>query len=109
MNLTISGHHLDVTPALRRYVAAKLDRVTRHFGQVVDIKVLLSLENQREKDGRQRAECRIHVKGSDMYAQSASQDLYAALDCLIDKLDRQVARHKTRLQDHHHEAPKRLM
>ncbi len=59
MNLTISGHHLEVTPALRSYVTAKLERITRHFDQVVDVKVLLCVENQKEKDKRQRAECNI--------------------------------------------------
>ena len=109
MNLTISGHHLEVTPALRTYVTGKLDRITRHFDQVVDVKVLLSIENQTEKERRQKAECNIHVKGSDMFAESAHQDLYAAVDDLVDKLDRQVVRHKDRLQSHHHESPKRLM
>jgi putative sigma-54 modulation protein len=109
MNLTISGHHLEVTPALRSYVAGKLDRITRHFDQVVDVKVLLSIENQTEKERRQKAECNIHVKGNDMFAESAHEDMYAAVDELVDKLDRQVVRHKDRLQSHHHESPKRLM
>ena len=109
MNLTISGHHLEVTPALRNYVTTKLDRITRHFDQVVDIRVLLTVEKQKEKERRQRAECMIHVKGNDMFAESSHEDLYAALDELVDKLDRQVGRHKTRLQDHHHDAPKRVM
>jgi putative sigma-54 modulation protein len=109
MNLTISGHHLEVTPALRSYVTEKLDRIMRHFDQVVDVKVLLTVEKQKEKERRQRAECNIHVKGNDMFAQSSHQDLYAAVDDLVDKLDRQVGRHKQRIQDHHHAAPKRLM
>jgi putative sigma-54 modulation protein len=109
MNLTISGHHLEVTPALRSYVTTKLDRITRHFDQLVDIKVLLSVENQKEKDRRQRAECNIHVKGSDMFAESSHEDLYAAVDELVDKLDRQVGRHKEKIKDHQHESPKRLM
>ena len=109
MNLTISGHHLEVTPALREYVLTKLDRVTRHFDQVVDIKVLLTVDNLKEKDQRQRAECNIHVKGNDLFAESAHEDLYAAVDELMDKLDRQVVKHKSRLTDHHHDAPKRMM
>jgi putative sigma-54 modulation protein len=109
MNLTISGHHLEVTPALRNYVTNKLDRISRHFDQLVDVKVLLSVEKQKEKQGRQRAECNIHVKGNDMFAESAHEDLYAAVDDLVDKLDRQVVRHKDRLQAHNHTAPKRLM
>ena len=109
MNLTISGHHLDVTPALRSYVTSKLDRITRHFDQVVDVKVRHTVENLKEKQGRKRAECNVHVKGSDMFAESSHADMYAAVDELVDKLDRQVVRHKDRLQSHHHEAPKRVM
>ncbi len=109
MNLTISGHHLEITPALRSYVTTKLDRIIRHFDQVVDVKVLLTVENLKEKERRQRAECSIHVKGSDMFAESSHEDLYAAVDDLVDKLDRQVVRHKSRVKNHHHQAAKRLM
>jgi len=109
MNLTISGHHLEVTPALRNYVTTRLDRITRHFDQVVDVKVLLTVEKLKEKERRQRAECMIHVKGNDMFAECAHEDLYAALDQLVDKLDRQVGKHKKRVQDHHGPAVKRIM
>lgn len=109
MNLTISGHHLEVTPALRSYVTSKLDRITRHFDQLVDVKVLLSVENQKEKDRRQRAECRIAVKGNDLFAESSHEDLYAAVDELVDKLDRQVVRHKDKVQSHDRAAAKHLM
>jgi putative sigma-54 modulation protein len=108
MNLTISGHHLEVTPALREYVLTKLDRVTRHFDQVVDITVLLTVEKQKEKERRQKAEVTLHVKGRDIYVEHASEDLYAAIDTLMDKLDRQVMRHKDRVQNHHHDSPKRV-
>lgn len=107
MNLTISGHHLEVTPSLREYVLTKLDRVTRHFDQVVDINVLLTVEKQKEKERRQKAEVNLHVKGRDIFCETAHEDLYAAIDQLMDKLDRQVCRHKDRLQDHHHESHKR--
>lgn len=107
MNLTISGHHLDVTPALREYVLTKLDRVTRHFDQVVDVSVLLSVEKLKEKDRRQKAEVNLHVKGRDIFVETAHEDLYAAIDELMDKLDRQVCKHKDRKQDHHHATMKR--
>ena len=84
MNLTISGHHLEVTPALRGYVTTKLERISRHFDQVVDVKVLLTVDNLKEKDLRQKAECNIHVKGKDLFAESAHADLYAAVDELAD-------------------------
>jgi len=107
MNLTISGHHLEVTPALRGYVTSKLDRITRHFDQVVDVKVLLTIDNMKEKERRQKAECNVRVKGRDLFAESSHADLYAAVDELTDKLDRQVSRYKTKTQDHHHVAAKR--
>ena len=107
MNLTISGHHLEVTPTLREYVVTKLDRVTRHFDQVVDVSVLLSLDNPREKDRRQRAEVTLRVKGRDIFVEQAHEDLYAAIDQLMDKLDRQVVKHKDKVQEHHHASAKR--
>lgn len=108
MNLTISGHHLEVSPSLREYVLTKLDRVTRHFDQVVDINVMLTVEKLKEKERRQKAEVSLHVKGKDIFIESANEDMYAAIDELIDKLDRQVCRHKDRVQDHHHASAKRL-
>jgi putative sigma-54 modulation protein len=107
MNLTISGHHLEVTPSLKEYVLTKLDRVTRHFDQVVDINVLLSVEKLKEKERRQRAEITLHVKGKDIFVEYAHEDLYAAIDQVTDMLDRQVCRHKDRLQNHHHASAKR--
>jgi putative sigma-54 modulation protein len=108
MNLTISGHHLEVTPALRAYVLSKLERVMRHFDQVVDITVLLTVEKLKEKERRQRAEVTVHVKGRDIFVEQSHEDLYAAIDQLMDKLDRQVCRHKDRVQDHHHATAKRI-
>ena len=101
MNLTISGHHLEVSPALREYVVTKLDRITRHFDQVVDINVLLTVEKQKEKEKRQRAEVNLHVKGRDIFIEQSHEALYAAIDQLMDKLDRQVVKHKDRVQSHH--------
>ncbi|HOW47059.1 MAG TPA: ribosome-associated translation inhibitor RaiA [Rubrivivax sp.] len=108
MNLTISGHHLEVTPSLREYVLTKLERVTRHFDQVVDVNVLLSVEKQKEKERRQRCEVTLHVKGRDIFVEQAHEDLYAAIDQLMDKLDRQVMRHKDRLQEQHRAGAKRM-
>jgi len=109
MNLTISGRHLDVTPAIRDYVLTKLDRVTRHFDQVVDISVMLTVEPLKEKDRRQKAGVSLHLKGRDIFVETAHEDLYAAIDELVDKLDRQVVRHKDKIQDHHHASPKRAL
>lgn len=102
MNLQISGHHLEVTPALRTYMTHKLDRVRRHFDKVIDVNALLTVDKLNQK-----AECSIHVPGGKIYAEAIDSDLYAAIDVLVDKLDRQVLRHKAKVQDHHHEAAKR--
>ena len=95
MNLTISGHHLDVTPAIREYVINKLERVVRHFDHVIDVTVILSVEKLRQK-----AEINLHTSGKDIHVESTEPDLYAAIDTMIDKLDRQVCRHKEKVQNH---------
>lgn len=106
MNLKISGHHLEVTPALREYVTTKLDRVLRHFDQVIETAVLLTVDNHREKEKRQKAEINLHLKGKDIFVETCDEDMYAAIDLLIDKLDRQVLRHKDKLKGYAHEALK---
>ena len=98
----------DPEAALREYVLNKLSRVLRHFDQVVDVNVLLTVEKQKEKDRRQRAEVTLHVKGREIFCEHSNGDLYAAIDELMDKLDRQVCRHKDRVQNHHHESAKRM-
>lgn len=96
MNLQISGHHLELTPAIREYVSAKLERVTRHFDNVIDVNVILSVEKLKQK-----AEVTVHLSGKDVYVEAIDEDLYAAVDSLVDKLDRQVQKYKQKLQDHH--------
>jgi putative sigma-54 modulation protein len=96
MNLHISGHHLEITPALRDYVAQKLERVTRHFDHVIDVNVILAVEKLKQK-----AEVTVHVRGKDIFVESEDDDMYAALDALADKLDRQVQKYKQKMQDHH--------
>lgn len=108
MNLTISGHHLEVTPAIREYVKNKLERVTRHFDNVIDVTVTLSIETLPEKEKRQKAEIVLNLSGKTIHAESVSQDLYAAIDTLIDKLDRQVLKHKGKLKEHTREAIKHM-
>ena len=106
MNLKISGHHLDVTPALREYVITKLDRVLRHFDQVIDGSVVLSVDNHKEKEKRQKVEINLHLKGKDIFIESCDADMYAAIDLMVDKLDRQVIKHKDKIQGHAHESVK---
>lgn len=98
MNLSISGHHVEVTPALREYALNKLERIKRHFDKVIDVNIILSVDKLRQK-----AEINLHLRGKDIYAEAVDQDMYAAIDALIDKLDRQVIKHKNKLQDHHND------
>lgn len=109
MNLTISGNHLELTPAIREYVQNKLERIKRHFDHVIDVTVILGVEQLGDKTRRQRAEINLHLKGKVLHIESFAQDLYAAIDTLIDKVDRQVLRHKDRVQDHHHDPLKRIV
>ncbi|MCL4746740.1 MAG: ribosome-associated translation inhibitor RaiA [Burkholderiaceae bacterium] len=101
MNLTISGHHLDITPALREYVTLKLERIARHFDRMIDVKVFMSVDKLIQK-----AEISIHVPGKEIFAESSDEDLYAAIDSLVDKVDRQVIKYKSKQRDHGHEAIK---
>ena len=96
MNLQISGHHLEITPALHDYVTSKLERVKRHFDHVIDVNVILSVEKLKQK-----AEVTVHLPGKDIFVEAIDEDLYAAIDGLGDKLDRQIQKHKQKLQDHH--------
>jgi putative sigma-54 modulation protein len=108
MNLTISGHHLDVTPAIRDYVQSKLERIIRHFDQVIDTHVILAIDNLTEKEKRQKAEINMRLSGKTVHVESVAQDLYAAIDMLMDRLDRQVVKYKSIVQNHTHEAHKRM-
>jgi len=89
MNLNLTGNHLEITPAIRDYVVAKLDRVTRHFDHVIDVNVVLSVDKLARK-----VEANVHVRGKDLHAEAVDGDMYAAIDALSDKLDRMVLKHK---------------
>lgn len=108
MNLLLTGQHVDISPAIREYVETKLERVIRHFDQIIDIAIVLGIEKPAEKDKRQRAEVNLRVKGNMIHIEHYAEDLYAAIDGLIDKLDRQVVRHKDKVQSHSNEALKNL-
>jgi putative sigma-54 modulation protein len=95
MQIQISGHHVDVTDSLREYVNTKLGKVQRHFDNSTNGHVTLTVEKNRQK-----AEATVHVSGADLHAASESEDMYAAIDNLADKLDRQVIKHKEKLRNH---------
>ncbi len=97
MQLTVTGHHIEITPALRSYVTSKMERLGRHFDRVTNLHVVLSVEKLRQK-----AEATLHASGgADLFANAEHEDMYAAIDALSDKLDRQIKKHKEKLKDHH--------
>lgn len=102
MNLSISGRHLEVTPAIREYVLNKMARVARHFDNVIDTQVMLSIERLKHT-----AEVTMHLRGKDIHCEASDENLYAAIDLLSDKIDRQVIKYKSKIQDHAHEPVKR--
>lgn len=95
MQITISGHHVDVSDALREYVEAKLQRLQRHYSQITKAEVVLIVEKQTQK-----AEANLHIAGKDLFAAADSEDMYAAIDALADKLDRQLIKHKEKHRSH---------
>ncbi|NNC77458.1 MAG: ribosome-associated translation inhibitor RaiA [Woeseiaceae bacterium] len=96
MQLNVSGHHVEITDSLRGYVESKIERLERHFDIVSDVHCILTVEKLRHK-----AEAKVNVNGDTIFAEETEEDMYAAIDGLVDKLDRRVRKHKEKLVDHH--------
>ena len=103
MQLSVTGHHVEVTRPLRSYVAKKLERIARHFDQVIDVHCVLTVEKLRQK-----AEATLHVSGCAIHADAVEEDMYAAIDLLADKLDRCIKKHKEKRADHRAAAARAL-
>lgn len=95
MQLSITGHHVEVTDALKAHVESKVAKVKRHFDNVVDIHVILTVEKLEQK-----AEATVQISGAKLHAEDVQEDMYLAIDNMIDKLDRQVIKHKEKHQNH---------
>ena len=95
MQISLTGHHVDVTDALKNYVDGKFERLERHFDHVINVHVILTVEKLRQK-----AEATININGGSVFADAVHEDMYAAIDGLIDKLDRQVIKHKEKKSNH---------
>ena len=92
MQINISGHHIEITPALRSYAEEKIKRLEHHFDQITRSDITLTVEKLRQK-----AECNVHVSGGDLHASAEDENMYVAIDSLSDKLDRQLLKHKEKL------------
>ena len=97
MNLFLTGHHIDVTPSMRDYISGKLKRITNHFDHVIDVNVTLTVVKQEQK-----VEASVHVRGKDIHCESSHADMYAAIDGLVDKLDRTILKHKEKSRERRH-------
>ncbi|HZM47123.1 MAG TPA: ribosome-associated translation inhibitor RaiA [Burkholderiales bacterium] len=97
MNLYLTGHHLEITPSIREYLSSKLARITHHFDHVIDVNVILTVEKLNQK-----VEASVHVRGKDIHCESIDPDMYAAIDGLVDKLDRTIIKHKEKSLERRH-------
>lgn len=95
MQVSVTGHHVDVTDSLRNYVEEKIGKLKRHFDNVTDIHVILTVEKLQQK-----AEATVQVSGAKLFAEDTQEDMYAAIDSMVDKLDRQIIKHKEKLNSH---------
>lgn len=98
MEITFTGHKMEVTPALKNFTQEKFDKLERHFDKITAINVIFDVEKMR-----QIAEATILVAKGELHASSESSDMYTAIDELVSKLDRQLIKHKEKLRDHHRE------
>ncbi len=89
MNLNLSGHHLEITPAIRDHVVSKIEKIKRHFDKVIDVNVVLSVDKLVQK-----AEANVHLSGKTIFVECDDSNLYVAIDTLVEKLDRQISKHK---------------
>lgn len=96
MQMNLTGHHVEITPSLREYVGSKMEKLERHHDHINHMHVILTVEKLEH-----RAEAKVDVTGSELFADAKKEDMYAAIDRLVDKLDRQVVKHKEKIKDHH--------
>jgi putative sigma-54 modulation protein len=89
MNLNLSGHHLEITPAIREHVLSKINKIKRHFDNVIDVNIILSVDKLKQK-----AEANVHLSGKTIFVECDDANLYVAIDTLVEKLDRQILKHK---------------
>ena len=98
MNINLTGRHLEITPAIREHVTSKLGKIKRHFDNLIDISVVLSVDKLKQK-----AEATVHMSGKTVFAETDDSNLYVAIDNLVDLLDRQVLKHKDKNSARRHD------
>lgn len=99
MNVNLTGRHVEITAAMRDYVTSKMDKIKHHFDHVIDVSVILSVEKLKQK-----AEANVHIRGKNIFVETDSLDMYASIDSLVDKLGRQILKHKEKSADRRSDA-----
>ncbi|QWF71177.1 ribosome-associated translation inhibitor RaiA [Methylomonas paludis] len=95
MQISITGHHVEVTDSLKSHIEDKIGILKRHFDNVVDIHVILTVEKLEQK-----AEATVQISGAKLFAEDVQADMYVAIDNMVDKLDRQIVKFKEKNQNH---------
>ncbi|MCD2450896.1 MAG: ribosome-associated translation inhibitor RaiA [Methylicorpusculum sp.] len=95
MQISVTGHHIEVTESMRDYVETKFEKLERHFDNVTDVHVILTVEKLNQK-----AEATVQISGAKIFAEDTQEDMYASIDNLVDKLDRQILKHKEKISNH---------
>ncbi len=95
MQINLSGHHVEVTSSLREYVNTKFSKLERHFDHINNVHVVLTVEKLNQK-----AEASVHINGGEVFASAVNTDMYASIDTLVDKLDRQILKYKGKISQH---------
>jgi putative sigma-54 modulation protein len=95
MQLSISGHHLEVTQAIKQHSEEKLAKIKHHFDHLINVNMILEVNKDVQK-----AEATIHISGADLFAKAESDDMYVSIDRMVNKLDAQIRKHKEKLSDH---------
>lgn len=96
MTLQLTGRHVEITPAIRDFVTQKITKISKHFDSITSTHVILSVENHQTFF----AEAKMDISGAQIFAKTSDNNMYAAIDFLIDKLDRQLIKHKEKIKSH---------
>ncbi len=98
MNLNLTGRHLEITPAIRQHVTEKVAKIKNHFDNVIDVDIVLSVDKLKQK-----AEANVHISGKTVFVECEDSNLYVAIDSMVEKLDRQILKHKEKYAARRHD------
>ncbi|MBT3462776.1 MAG: ribosome-associated translation inhibitor RaiA [Gammaproteobacteria bacterium] len=98
MQISVSGHHVQITEAIEHHIRKKLSRLEKHYQPIINSQVILSVDKNVQK-----AETRIHISGAEVFAEAESNNLYTSIDKMVKKLDRKMIEMKRKLVTKRHQ------